>query len=106
LQFNKGSKSWETKTEQTRLIDLLIGQPGLLENFAGSLTKDPHNTRLQRGRKFYMVVELFGTVALSAAPQVSVTRLDGVGIEVLRGLLNGTVSNDMVVAVQLKLAQV
>jgi hypothetical protein len=52
------------------------------------------------------VVELFGTVALNAAPQVSVTRLDGVGIEVLRGLLNGTISNDMVVAVQLKLAQV
>jgi hypothetical protein len=106
LQFNKGSKSWETKTEQTRLIDLLIGQPGLLEHFAGSLTKEALKKRLQRGRKFYMVSEFFGTVALSAAPQVSVTRLDGVGIEVLRGLLNGTVSNDMVVAVQLKLAQV
>jgi hypothetical protein len=106
LQSNKGNKSWETKTEQTRLIELLIGQPGLSEHFAGGSTKEALKKRLQRGRKFCMVVDLFGTIALNAAPQVSVTRLDSVGIEVLRGLLDGTIGHDMVVAVQLKLAQI
>ena len=37
--------------------------------------------RLQRGRKFELLVRIFGTGILSAVPEVSVSRVDQVRLE-------------------------
>jgi hypothetical protein len=44
--------------------------------------------RPQRARKFLMIVELFGTTVLNAAPDVSVSRLDLVSLQLLAGLVH------------------
>ena len=46
---------------------------------------------LQRGRKFLLLVTIFGTNVLHAVPEVSVRRLDLVSLEELKKLATGSV---------------
>lgn len=52
--------------------------------------------RLQRGRKFALLVKIFGKDILYAIPDVSVTRLDGVKLEDLVKLETGSVETNRV----------
>jgi hypothetical protein len=45
---------------------------------------------LQRGRKFLLLVTIFGTNVLHAVPEVSVRRLDLVSLEELKKLATGS----------------
>jgi hypothetical protein len=52
--------------------------------------------RLQRGRKFLLLVKIFCEDILYAVPEVSVTRLDGVEIADLLKLETGSVETNRV----------
>jgi hypothetical protein len=52
--------------------------------------------RLQRGRKFVLLVKIFGKDILYVVPEVSVTRLDGVKLEDLVKLETGSVETNRV----------
>jgi hypothetical protein len=52
--------------------------------------------RLQRGRKFVLLVKIFGKDILFVVPEVSVTRLDGVKLEDLVKLETGSVETNRV----------
>ena len=55
---------------------------------SGNTSREAIKKRLQRARKFLMIVELFGTTVLNAAPDVSVSRLDLISLQVLAGLVH------------------
>ena len=52
--------------------------------------------RLQRSRKFLLLVKAFGENVLHAVPEVSVTRLESVKLEDLRKLVTGSVEANKV----------
>jgi hypothetical protein len=91
------SPAWDSKPEQKRLVDLVLAHGELADyiksgngngngNSSGTSRK-AIKKRLQRARKFLMIVELFGTTVLNAAPDVSVSRLDLVSLQLLAGLV-------------------
>jgi hypothetical protein len=65
------SPAWDSKPEQKRLVDLVLGNGN---GNSSSISREVIKKRLQRARKFLMIVELFGTTVLNAAPKVSVSR--------------------------------
>jgi hypothetical protein len=75
------------RSEQTFFFDLLCNNPcfqsiGLHEVARSNLKK-----RLQRGRKYNYLVEIFGMAVLHAAPVVCVTRMDAVKLEDLKAMI-------------------
>jgi hypothetical protein len=52
--------------------------------------------RLQRSRKFLLLVKTFGVIILRAVPEVTVTRLDPVNFEDLTKLATGSVEANKV----------
>ena len=85
--------AWDSKPEQKRLIDLVLAHGDMADyiksgngNSSGT-SREAIKKRLQRARKFLMIVELFGTTVLNAAPDVSVSRLDLVSLQLLAGLV-------------------
>jgi hypothetical protein len=97
------SPAWDSKPEQKRLVDLVLAHGDIADyiksgngngNGDGNSNGNSSGTsrkaikkRLQRARKFLMIVELFGTTVLNAAPDVSVSRLDLVSLQLLAGLV-------------------
>jgi len=86
--------AWDSKPEQKRLIDLVLAHGDMADyiksgngNSSGT-SREAIKKRLQRARKFLMIVELFGTTVLNAAPDVSVSRLDLVSLQLLAGLVH------------------
>jgi hypothetical protein len=78
------SPAWDSKPEQKRLVDLVLAHDDIadyIKSGNGNGNSDSSGTsreaikkRRQRARKFLMIVELFGTTVLNAAPDVSVSR--------------------------------
>jgi hypothetical protein len=58
----------------------------------------------QRGRKFLLLVTIFGTNVLHAVPEVSVRRLDLVSLEELKKLATGSVAAVRVKSILLRMA--
>jgi hypothetical protein len=94
------SPAWDSKPEQKRLVDLVLAHGDIADyiesgngngngnsNSSGT-SREAIKKRLQRARKFLMIVELFGTTVLNAAPDVSVSRLDLVSLQLLAGLVH------------------
>src|SRR6478752_2524449 len=78
------------RTEQRIIFDLLWDDPDF--RLASDLTTQwALKKRLQRGRKFLLLVTIFGTNVLHAVPEVSVRRLDLVSLEELNKLATGSV---------------
>jgi hypothetical protein len=78
------------RTEQRIIFDLLWDDPDF--RLASDLTTIwALKKRLQRGRKFLLLVTIFGTNVLHAVPEVSVRRLDLVSLEELKKLATGSV---------------
>jgi hypothetical protein len=78
------------RTEQRIIFDLLWDDPDF--RLASDLTTQwALKKRLQRGRKFLLLVTIFGTNVLHAVPEVSVRRLDLVSLEELKKLATGSV---------------
>jgi hypothetical protein len=88
---------WDSKPEQKRLVDRVLAHGDIADyiksgndngngNSSGT-SRDDIKKRLQRARKFLMIVELFGKTVLNAAPGVSVSRLDLVSLQMLAGLV-------------------
>lgn len=61
--------------------------------------------RLQKGRKFSILAEVFGVAILHVVPEISVTRLDLVGIYELLKLQNGSVERGRVDGISRRIAQ-
>jgi hypothetical protein len=89
---------WDSKPEQKRLVDLVLAHGDIADyiksgngngnsNSSGT-SREAIKKRLQRARKFLMIVELFGTTVPNAAPDVSVSRLDLVSLQLLAGLVH------------------
>jgi len=96
------TSAWDSKPEQKRLIDLVLGHGDMADyikcgngNSSGT-SREAIKKRLQRARKFLMIVELFGTTVLNAAPDVSVSRLDFVSLQLLAGLIHEGNANRIV----------
>jgi hypothetical protein len=78
------SPAWDSKPEQKRLVDLVLAHGDIVDYIksgngngngnSSSISREVIKKRLQRARKFLMIVELFGTTVLNAAPKVSVSR--------------------------------
>jgi hypothetical protein len=90
------SSAWDSKPEQKRLVDLVFVHGNMADyirsgngngNSSGT-SREAIKKRLQRARKFLMIVELFGTTVLNAAPGVSVSRLDLVSLQLIAGLVH------------------
>ena len=78
------------RTEQRIIFDLLWDDPDF--RLTSDLTTQwALKKRLQRGRKFLLLVTVFGTNVLQAVPEVSVRRLDLVSLEELKKLATGSV---------------
>jgi len=94
--------AWDSKPEQKRLIDLVLAHGDMadyIKNGTGNssgTSREAIKKRLQRARKFLMIVELFGTTVLNAAPDVSVSRLDFVSLQLLAGLIHEGNANRIV----------
>jgi hypothetical protein len=106
------SPAWDSKPEQKRLVDLVLAHGDIADYIksgngngngngngdgnsnsnsngsSSSTSREAIKKRLQRARKFLMIVELFGTTVLNAAPDVSVSRLDLVSLQLLAGLVH------------------
>jgi hypothetical protein len=90
--------AWDFKPEQKRLVDLVLAHGDIADYIKGGdengngnssgTSREAIKKRLQRARKFLMIVELFGTTVLNAAPDVSVSRLDLVSLQLLAGLVH------------------
>jgi len=96
------TSAWDSKPEQKSLIDLVLAHDDMADyiksgngNTSGT-SREAIKKRLQRARKFLMIVELFGTTVLNAAPDVSVSRLDLVSLQLLAGLVHEGNSNRIV----------
>lgn len=56
--------------------------------------------KLQRSRKFDLLVAIFGDWVLDAVPQVCISRLDSIRIEALEGLRSGSVEQIRVLRIK------
>jgi len=96
------TSAWDSKPEQKCLIDLVLAHGDMadyIKNGTGNssgTSREAIKKRLQRARKFLMIVELFGTTVLNAAPDVSVSRLDFVSLQLLAGLIHEGNANRIV----------
>jgi hypothetical protein len=76
--------------EQRIIFDLLWDDPDF--QLASNLTTQwALKKRLQRGRRFLLLVTIFGTNVLHAVPEVSVRRLDLASLEELKKQATGSV---------------
>ena len=79
-----------SRTEQRIIFDLLWDHTDF--RLASDVTTQwALKKRLQRGRKFLLLVTIFGTNVLHAVPEVSVRRLDLVSLEELKKLATGSI---------------
>jgi hypothetical protein len=106
------TSAWDSKPEQKRLIDLVLAHGDMADYFksgngnSSGTSREAIKKRLQRARKFLMIVELFGTTVLNAAPDVSVSRLDLVSLQLLAGLVHEGDGNRIVETIRRKISLV
>jgi hypothetical protein len=92
-----------SRSKQTFFFDLLCDDPcfqliGLHELARSNLKK-----RLQRGRKYSYLVEIFGMAVLHAAPVVCVTRMVTVKLEDLKTMVSRSLDSVRVKRITKKL---
>lgn len=74
------------RSEQQRLLVLLFTNTAFSTAQFHAPARLALNKRLQRARKFSLLVDVFGTPILHAVPQVAVTKMDGIRLEDLHSL--------------------
>jgi hypothetical protein len=92
---NTKDRDWNHRSEQQRLFALLCNQidsDSECSQFSGSSNtrRSALQKRLQRARKFLLVVDAFGLSILDSVPEVSVSRVDVLRMEELRSLVDGS----------------
>ncbi len=85
------SKSQHPRALQQALLDRLLCSPDFLHLAKDAKAVITLKKRLQRSRKFYILAHVFGTTILHAPPEISVTRIDKVGISDLSRHSTGSV---------------
>jgi hypothetical protein len=95
LQINTKDKDWNHRSEQQRLFAMLCKQIDSVSDHdqsSGSLNtgRSALQKRLQRARKFLLLVDTFSVSVLNSVPEVSVSRLDVLRMEELRSLADGS----------------
>ena len=73
------------------LFELLCKEPCFQHTASDQSARSSLKKRLQRGRKFDLLVKVFGVNVLYAVPEVSVSRLDAVKLEDLVQLGSGSI---------------
>ena len=76
--------------EQAASLEHLNAEPAFRIEMASPTAGSTLKKRLQRGRKFALLVRIFGSGILSAVPEVSVFRVDQVRVEDLLAFSKGT----------------
>jgi hypothetical protein len=79
------------RAKQQAVFELLCADPCFERVSENVAARSSVKKRLQRARKFAMMVDIFGATILSAVPEVSVTQLDGVRLEELSLWSTGSV---------------
>ena len=93
---------WQSRVQQQRLFTLLCERPAFVASAVPGPARFALQKRLQRARKFLLLVDVFGPFVLNAIPDVSASRLDIVKLDDLHKLgENG--SNERLEAVVRKL---
>jgi hypothetical protein len=82
-----------SRSEQTFFFDLLCDDPCFQSIGLHELARSNLKKRLQRGRKYSYLVEIFGMAVLHAAPVVCVTRVDTVKLEDLRAMFSQSLNS-------------
>ena len=86
--------AWDSKPEQSRLMTrLLVAMPQ-----PPAVSRSTLQKRLQRARKYVVVVGVFGTSVLSAVPEVTVSRLDGLSLGELGRMKASIVQDQSLIA--------
>jgi hypothetical protein len=88
--------SLHPRTEQKVLFETLCNEPDFQVASMDLTTLWNLKKRLQRSRKFLLLVRTFGENVLHAVPEVSVIRLDSVKLEDLTKLVTGSVEANKV----------
>ncbi|GHJ89531.1 hypothetical protein NliqN6_5933 [Naganishia liquefaciens] len=94
-EANTEGRDWTNRPEQQRLFALLCNQidsDSVRSQSSGPLTtrRSALQKRLQRARKFLLLVDAFGMSVLDSVPEVSVSRVDVLRMEELRSLADGS----------------
>jgi hypothetical protein len=92
------------RTEQKVIFDMLCNEPDFQVASKDLTTQWSVKKRLQRGRKFLLLVKLFGKKILHAVPEVSVTRLEPVKLEDLTKPATGSVETSRVKRILARMA--
>lgn len=95
FKANTKGRDWNHRSEQQRLFALLCNQINsdsvCSQSSGSSTTRRPAlQKRLQRARKFLLLVDAFGMSVLDSVPEVSVSRVDLLRMEELRSLADGS----------------
>jgi hypothetical protein len=86
-------KDWNGRSQQQRLFALLCKQIDSVVNYGSGSSNTRRSAlqkRLQRARKFLLLVDIFGMAVLNSVPEVSVSRVDVLRMEELRSLADGS----------------
>ncbi|KAJ9091664.1 hypothetical protein QFC21_007139 [Naganishia friedmannii] len=103
---NTKDRDWNHRSEQQRLFALLCKQiESVLDHGSGSsdTRRSALQKRLQRARKFLLLVDTFGMSVLNSVPEVSVSRVDVLRMEELRSLADGLCMEKEVESIRHKL---
>ncbi|KAJ9091913.1 hypothetical protein QFC21_007026 [Naganishia friedmannii] len=90
---NTKDRDWNHRSEQQRLFALLCKQIESVANHnsgSSNMGRSALQKRLQRARKFSLLVDTFGMSVLNSVPEVSVSRVDVLPMEELRSLADGS----------------
>jgi hypothetical protein len=93
---------WQSRSQQQRSFALLCEKPAFVASASQGPARFALQKRLQRARKFVLVVEIFGTFVLNVVPEVSVSRLDLIKLDDLQKLV-GAGSSEQVRSIVRKL---
>ena len=95
-------QNWQSRSQQQRSFALLCKEPGFVASPSPGPARSALQKRLQRARKFVLLVEIFGPFVLNIVPEVSVSRLDLIKLDDLQEVV-GAGSNEQVRSIVRKL---
>jgi hypothetical protein len=72
---------WQSRVQQQRLFTLLCEKPAFVASASPGPARFALQKRLQRARKFLLLVDVFGPFVLNVVPEISVSRLDLVKLD-------------------------
>jgi len=78
----------------------LCASPPVIEWMKSTRTRARLQKRLQRARKFVILVDVFGEQALQWAPEISVSRLDLLRLEDLQKMATGSIEQKKIQAIK------